>query len=512
MNYIIIKNVNNKKRSGVLLPLFSLPGKYGIGSLGQYCKKFIDFLSESKFSYWEVLPINMTNIEGSPYNLVDAFGTNYLYIDIDELIKEGLLNSRDIKGMNFCGDARNVNYPLVFETHRKLLFKAYKRDNLKSKYFKECINNKEIKEYAIYMTLKEKNNFKAWYDWELEDRYYCKEVEEYVLKNEEKLYLFYVWTQAKFKEQWDKIHDYAKSKNISLVGEISHFLGYDSCQMYMHPELFLVDKRNQITHVSGFPKDEFSNVGQKWGNPLYDWNYMKQDNYKWWNRRISEAFFYFDYVKLNHFRAFYKTYAIPFRAKNALKGEYIDGPKYDFFEDKLDQNLISSDLGKYSEDISKFALSLPYPVCRTTILGYVSFERKEFKKFLPSSLPINSYSYLGNHDNQPILLALKDLNEEDLLKVKEIIKEECTKLNVEFVDSTNIKYLASKTIELLFASNANNVTLQFQDVLFSYSERRTNTPGTVSSLNWSHRFLSSDLVKSTVNKFIELNQKYNRSI
>ena len=144
--------------------------------------------------------------------------------------------------------------------------------------------------------------------------------------------------------------------------------------------------------------------------------------------------------------------------------------------------------------------------------GYVSFERKEFKKFLPSSLPINSYSYLGNHDNQPILLALKDLNEEDLLKVKEIIKEECTKLNVEFVDSTNIKYLASKTIELLFASNANNVTLQFQDVLFSYSERRTNTPGTVSSLNWSHRFLSSDLVKSTVNKFIELNQKYNRSI
>ena len=159
--------MNNKKRSGVLLPLFSLPGKYGIGSLGQYCKKFIDFLHDSKFSYWEVLPINMTNIEGSPYNLVDAFGTNYLYIDIDELIKEGLLNSRDIKGMNFCNDARNVNYPLVFETHRKLLFKAYKRDNLKSKYFKECINNKEIKEYAIYMTLKEKNNFKAWYDWQL---------------------------------------------------------------------------------------------------------------------------------------------------------------------------------------------------------------------------------------------------------------------------------------------------------------------------------------------------------
>ncbi len=495
--------MNNKKRSGVLLPLFSLPGKYGIGSLGQYCKKFIDFLSESKFSYWEVLPINMTNIEGSPYNLVDAFGTNYLYIDIDELIKEGLLNSRDIKGMNFCNDARNVNYPLVFETHRKLLFKAYKRDNLKSKYFKECINNKEIKEYAIYMTLKEKNNFKAWYDWELEDRYYCKEVEEYVLKNEEKLYLFYVWTQAKFKEQWDKIHDYAKSKNISLVGEISHFLGYDSCQMYMHPELFLVDKRNQITHVSGFPKDEFSNVGQKWGNPLYDWKKHKETGYAWWIQRIAYCKKAYDVVRIDHFRGFDEYFSIPYGDTTARNGHWEKGPGYDLFktvEESLGKlNVIAEDLGYLTDTVKQMVADCGYPGMKVFEFAFDSRDSSGTSNYLPYNYTENSVVYTGTHDNETMIGWLKNILPEERQMLKDYLH----------YDGDDDAVLVDMSIDCIMASVSDKCIVPMQDYLKLDNTARMNKPNTLGN-NWMWRLDKNAFSDSLKERMRDITVKTNR--
>lgn len=503
--------MNNKRDSGVLLPLFSLPGKYGIGTLGKSAYKFIDFLKECGFSYWELLPLNPINNDNSPYNTSDAFAYNYLYIDLEMLVDEKLLTSRDFQNVDFGNDATKINYSLLFKNRKDVLYKAFRRDDLDNKYFKECLDNNDLKDYVLYMCLKEKNNFKPWYNWKLEDRYYSEDLIDIVTKEFDKKYKFYIWIQAKFLQQWHKLHEYAKSNGIELIGEIPHFLGYDSTQMYIHPELFLVDKRNQITHVSGFPPDEFSKVGQKWGNPLYDWDYIKQDGYKWWNRRINSALKMFDYVKLNHFRAFYQTYAVPFRAINAKHGEYVFGPKKDFFLDKLDSNLIASDLGKYDEAITDFVNDLPYPVLRTTILGFTKNSISDNEKFLPTNLPSNSYSYIGNHDNNPLILTLYDMNKDEFNSFKKILEKECNKLNLDFnKNEKSIKYYAYKTIESLFASDANHITLQIQDVLLTRNVMRTNCPGTVNNNNWSYRILSTDLNKNIVSKFKEYNSKYNR--
>lgn len=499
------------KDSGVLLPIFSLPGKYGIGTIGQYAYKFIDFLEKAGFSYWEILPLNPVNNDNSPYSTSDVFALNYLFIDLDELIDEGLLSSRDLKDVDFGKNSKRIDYNLLFKNRKEVLFKAYRRDENKTKLIDDVIKNKDLKDFAIYMTLKEINNFKPWYDWKLEDRFFSSEVEQYVIKKENKLFNYYLWTQAIFLKQWEKMHNYAKSKGIALIGDMPHFLSYDSTQMYMHPELFLVDKRNQIKFVSGFPPDEFSKVGQKWGNPLYDWEYMKQDNFKWWNRRISYGFILYDYVKLSHFRAFYRTYAIPFRAINAKHGEYIESPKEDFFKDKLNMRLIASDLGKNDESIDKFVSNLPYPVLRTTILPFVEKNIKNYEKNLPSNLPINSYSYVGNHDNNPLMQTLYDFDKNEFNNCKQIIAEESKKLNVEYYENDkSIKYHASKIIELLFASNAQHVILQFQDLLLTREASRTNVPGKVLEENWSYRILSNDINDRLAIKFKELNIKYNR--
>lgn len=499
------------KDSGVLLPIFSLPGKYGIGTIGEYAYKFIDFLAKAGFSYWEILPLNPINNDNSPYSTSDVFALNYLYIDLEELIKEGLLSSRDLKDVDFGKNSKKIDYSLLFKNRKEVLFKAYRRDKNKDKLVKEAVKNNDLKDYAIYMTLKELNNYKPRYDRKLEDRFFSNEVEQFVMKEETKLFDYYLWTQAKFLIQWDKLHKYAKSKGISLIGDMPHFLSYDSTQMYIHPELFLVDKRNQIKFVSGFPPDEFSKVGQKWGNPLYDWEYMKQDNYKWRDRRISYGFKLYDYVKLSHFRAFYQTYAIPFRAVNAKHGEYIQSPKEDFFKDKLNMKLIASDLGKNDEAVEKFVSTLPFPSLRTIILPFVEKNIRNFEKNLPSNLPINSYSYVGNHDNNPLMQTFYSFYKNEFNNCKHIISEESKKLKIEYYEEDkSIKYHAFKIIELLFASNASHIILQFQDLLLTRDAYRINIPGKVSEDNWSYRIMSNDINDRLAQKFKELNLKYNR--
>ncbi len=501
----------SQKECGVLLAISSLPGKYGIGTLGENAFKFIDFLSETGFSYWEILPIEDIGGGNSPYDIPSAFSLNYLLIDFDELIKDGLLTSRDFTGINFTQSPRKVNYASLKIIKENLLKIAFRRFNKEDKEFLEFKNNNYRFQYALFRTIKSLNNNNSWYNFRLEDRYYSEEIKEEYTKKHADLIDYYLFLSFIFIKQWDKLHAYAKSKHIDIIGEVPHFLSYNSDAMYMSPELFLIDKRNIPTYVVGFPPDYFRKDGQKWGYPLYDWEYMELNNYKWRKYRLNLSKSFFDRTKLNHFRGFVEVYAVPFRSKNAKKGIYLKGPGIKFIEDiKSNLNLIANDAGMYSEKVDNFVKESGLPGLR--IFFRNMFDTKFYKEeLLPSNISENVYLYLGDHDNNTIKGTYETLDPEMIKLGDQRIKEEAHKLGVEVIEGASLFEKSRLAIEVALASKANHVTLMMSDILFQGKEARMNVPGTVNEENWTYRFLWSDLTTHLKNSIKEILVKYNRS-
>ena len=499
------------RKSGVLLHISSLPGKYGIGTLGKSAYKFIDFISEAGFSYWEILPLTMTSISNSPYQGLSAFGLNQYFIDYEMLIKDKLLTTRDLSKFVFTNDARKTDYKRVFTNSNKILKKAFKRFKRNNDEFRAIKANPYYKNYAIYMTLKENNRFKAWYDWNLRDRYYSPDVEKEVFDKYGDKFDFYIFTQYIFLKQWRALKEYANSKGIKIIGEIPFYLGYDCDAVYTQPELFMLDNHNMMKDVAGFPPDDFSREGQIWGNPLYNWAYMRQDNYSWWNGRFNQAFELFDYVKVNHFGGFYKAYAINFRNQNARSGKFVYGPYLDFFDSFNRDTIFANDLGALTVDVERFTVDSNFFKVRTMISSLFKF-KKTIEKSLPSELDERTLAYIGNHDNLGLRPRIKQMNKDDYATLRNIVMNECFKLGVSF-DSENImrKYLADKIVELLYASKAEYVTLTTQDILYQDKYSRMNIPGVYSKNNWTYRILLSDLTPRIKDNLKKLNKLYGRN-
>ena len=500
------------KECGVLLPIFSLPGKYGIGTLGHNAYKFIDFLSECGFSYREVLPVEDIGNGNSPFDIPSAFSLNYLFIDFDLLVEDGILNSRDFAGIDFFDSPRKVNYSKIKIAKDKILRIAFKRfDKTDADFLSFKENNSFRYNYALFETIKTFNNGKAWFDFRLEDRYYVSEIKKEYETFHHDTIDYYLFLAYIFKKQWKKMHDYAKSKGIDIIGEIPHFLSYNSDAMYMTPELFLIDKRNIPTFVVGFPPDDFRKEGQKWGYPLYDREYMKTTNYKWWRYRLDAAYSLFDRIEVNHFIGFYKTYAVSFRSKNGKKGKYFKGPGLDFINDvKKDYPLIANNTGIYPEDTQKFINESNLETL--TLIGPNFFQEKFFNEnCLPSNINENTYLYLENHDYMPLKGFLSSLTEEQKILAENRIKSEARKLNVENEESISLFEKARYLMKLALASRANHVTFTMQDILFQGKDSRINEPGTVNEENWTYRFLRSDLSDAIVKEMKEMLIKFKRN-
>lgn len=501
----------NKKECGILLHISSLPGKYGIGTLGKNAYKFIDFLDECGFSYWEILPIEDVGKGNSPYDVPSAYSLNYLLIDLEELVEDGLLTSRDFADLDFGSSPRKVDYIKLKEAKTKILRQAFKRFDRTNHEYLDFQRNNYRYQYALFQTIKSKNQDKSWFDFKLEDRYFGTEIaEEYEKKYKDNID-YYLFVSYLFVKQWNKLHAYAKEKGIDIIGEVPHFLSYDSDSMYMNPELFVIDKRNIPTYVVGFPPDNFRKDGQKWGYPLYDWDYMKMNNYKWWRYRLDSAKLSYDRIKLNHFRGFYKIYAVNFRSKNARKGIYLKGPGLDFVNDiKKEYTLIANNLGTYSKEISDFAEQTGLPTLSVVFGNF--FATKFFAdSFLPSNVNENTYLYLDNHDNLPMKGLLETLTEEEKALGEKRIIEEAEKLNVPLKKGMSLFEKTRFLFELAFASKADHVTLTMQDILFQGKESRMNEPGTVNENNWSYRFLWHDLSLEIEKNLKDLIFKYNRN-
>nr|WP_330369766.1 4-alpha-glucanotransferase [Butyrivibrio sp. FCS014] len=330
----------SKRRCGVLMPVFSLPSKYGIGTFSKEAYEFVDFLKDAGQSYWQILPLGPTSYGDSPYQSFSTFAGNPYFIDIEALINDGLLTEAEADKCDFGGSEEYIDYEKQYKSRLKLLKKAYdRREEVASskklmkefEAFKKSKDNDWLADYSLFMALKNDNSGRAWNTWDEGIRLRKPAALKAARAKFAEEIDFYSFLQYLFSAQWTALKSYANEKGIRIVGDIPIYVAFDSADTWANPQLFLLDKKNTPIDVAGCPPDAFSATGQLWGNPLYRWDYHKETGYKWWMKRIAHCYKLYDVIRIDHFRGFDEYYAIPFGNPTAENGEWRKGPGYDLF-------------------------------------------------------------------------------------------------------------------------------------------------------------------------------------
>ncbi len=494
------------RTSGILLHISSLPNKYSIGSLGKEAYSFIDFLKKSDVHVWQILPLNITSYGNSPYQSPSSIGLNYYFISLDTLHDKNLLLDEDL---SLCLDSSDrVDYSRLFNERINILKKAFSRFDKEDVSFKNFVSSKTYSDVAFYMVLKELNSYKPWYLWDEKIRTYSSKLENEIISNNYDLYLFYLWTQYEFLNQYNALKDYAHKNGILIMGDMPFYLAYDSVECYKYRQYFDFANDHPIS-VAGCPPDYFSPTGQLWGNPIYNWEYIKSENYKFINDRINYNLKIFDILRIDHFRGFSSYYSIPFGEKTAINGKWIKGPGFDLFKDKLDLNIIAEDLGLIDDDVRKLLKDCNYPGMK--VLQF-AFDNDVDNPHKPSNSSENYICYTGTHDNQTTLGFIKSLDKQQLKSFKDDVKNECKLLNISYDDRNEIA-LASTINRIAFNSKCNMAILPIQDVLFIDDQGRMNIPSVMDG-NWEFRLKEDDLTDEVSTylqnlvKFSKRNNKY----
>lgn len=409
------------RKSGILMPIFSLPSPHGIGTLGKAARDFIDFLHKGKQSLWQILPIGTTTFGDSPYQSFSSFAGNPYFIDLDLLIDEGLLKKTEIETFDFCDDSEHVNYEKLYNNRYKVLKIAFGRFNQDNDY-KNFIdkNSYWLDDYALFMSLKSANDGIPWYEWDEP----LKRRESAAINNAKKVLAediaFHKFLQFKFNEQWTALKKYANENDIEIIGDIPIYVALDSADVWSAPQQFELDDDFTPKAVAGVPPDAFSEDGQVWGNPLYNWNYMKNTGYAWWKQYLSYALERYDIVRIDHFRGFESYFSIPFGNKTAKGGKWIKGPDTDLFKafkDEFGENLpiIAEDLGVITPAVRNLLSYTGFPGMK--VLQF-AFSGNSDNAYLPHNIIKNSVVYTGTHDNDTIMGWLKNSNADSVKQAK----------------------------------------------------------------------------------------------
>ncbi len=475
-----------ERECGILLHISSLPSKYGIGSLGKEAYEFVDFLKKSNCNIWQILPLNVTSFGDSPYQSPSNYGLNYYFIDLDTLINKKLLTKEEVTSTCWGNNEERVDYGILFNNRLKVLRKAFNRFDKTNLEFKEFIkNNPQYKDFAIFMVLKDINHLKPWYEWENKYKTYSLELEKELIQNNKDDILFYIWTQYEFLNEYNSLKEYAHKNKIKIMGDLPIYVAFDSLEVWKYPSLFELDSNHYPVNVAGCPPDCFSVDGQLWGNPLYNWTYHKETNYKWWNERINNALKFFDYLRIDHFRGFSGYYSIPFKDTTAKNGKWIKGPGFDLFKDKLDYPIVAEDLGMIDDDFIEFFNKCGYPGMKIVTQCFDDPDKTNIWR--PSNYTYNFFSYSGTHDSQTCRQFIDDLTKDEKKMFLEILEDECKRFRIPFVKDLSNKELTLKVCELNIASSTKAAILPLQDLFAIGAEGRMNFPSTLGSSNWSWR-------------------------
>ena len=465
------------RASGVLMPIFSLPSKYGIGTLGKEAYNFVDFLKKAGQTYWQILPLGVTGFGDSPYQCYSAFAGNPYFIDLEMLCEDGYLSKEYVESFDWQ-DNDKVDYETLNKNRYCVLRKAYSVfKNEKPLDFKkfETENKFWLQDFALYFALKDYHNGASFDCWE-ED---FKNRDAKALKKAEKDFAddigFYKMVQYLFFKQWFKLKNYANQNGVYIIGDIPIYVALDSADVWSNPSQFQLDENLAPKAVAGCPPDAFSEDGQLWGNPLYDWKKMKADGYSWWTERISNALKVYDTVRIDHFRAFSAYFSIPAGDETAKNGKWVKGPGRAIFEQfsktlgKL--NIIAEDLGTIDEPVRKLLKFTGFPGMK--VLQF-AFDPESESSYLPHNIDKNCVVYTGTHDNDTAIGYMKSASDMEIKFVREYLRiSEDESFNWAFIKSA-------------MATPADTVILQMQDFLGLDNTARINTPATTQN-NWQWR-------------------------
>lgn len=485
------------RMAGVLLHPTSFPSKYGIGDLGKAAYQFIDFLVEAGQRIWQVLPLGPTSFGDSPYQSFSSFAGQPLLISPDLLLEEKLLVEEDFVGMPDW-DNSIVDYGTVITYKTVLLKKAYdaftvtSNHQLEKEYQDFCEENREwLDDYALFMAGKEAHDGHSWLAWEDSLRNPTMEEKqewEYQLRTSIRYYKF---IQFLFFRQWFRLKEYANQKGVFIVGDIPIFVALDSADVWANKGMFQLDSRGYPIVVAGVPPDYFSETGQLWGNPLYDWEVMKQDNYRWWIQRVKAQLKLVDFLRIDHFRGFEAYWAVPYEEKTAIRGEWKKGPFKDLFyaiEKELGKDIpiFAEDLGIITPEVEELRDTFRFPGMK--ILQF-AFDNTEENNFLPHYYSDNCICYTGTHDNDTTIGWYKNASGAS--------KEKCKKyMNIQGEDFSEIVW---GFIRMAYGSTAKYAVIPLQDLLEKDSKSRMNIPSTPSG-NWAYRYEERELTKELADK------------
>lgn len=489
-----------KRSSGVLLPLYAVPSPHGVGSMGESARRFIDFLSRSGQSWWQLLPLGLTDGAGSPYSSVSTFAGNPIYIDLDELRDEGLLTAAEAASADVCGQDEWFDSAAVTFSREKLLRIAFGRgrERYSAQLADFSAHTGWLRGYALYMALKRRFDGKPWYEWP-DDIKFRRADAVSALELEMRDEIEYrEFQQLLFFRQWERLRAYARKNGVGIIGDVPIYVAADSADVWMEPWFFKLDDGYMPTEVAGVPPDYFAKDGQLWGSPLYDWERMRGDGWGWWIRRIDGASKLYDVVRIDHFRAFASYWAVPYGEKTAKNGQWRQGPGLALVSTLQnwfrDTRFIAEDLGVLTPDVKELLQACGLPGMK--VLEF-AFSPDGSSDYLPHKYGRNCVCYAGTHDNNTVVGWLEDASADELDFAK--------------------KYLAINGEEgwcwgLLrggMSSCADLYIAQMQDLLEKPGECRTNTPGTASG-NWRWRMEPGECSPELSEKLLRYTKMYGR--
>ena len=491
-----------KRSSGVLMHITSLPGEFGIGTFGKSAYDFVDFLEETKQTYWQILPLTTTSYGDSPYQSFSAVAGNLNLIDFSLLKEEGLLEESDYSNVNFGKNPEKIDYALLFEVRRPILEKAVantaKYSNVLAEIEKfEKDNSSWLADYAEYMAIKESFGYQSFIHWDEDIKKGEKAAREKYRTELQDSIRYYTVTQYFFFKQWLALKEYANGKGVKIIGDMPIYVSADSVEMWTMPELFKVDENNEPLYVAGCPADDFSPTGQLWGNPIYDWEKHKEQGFSWWIYRVQESFKIYDVLRIDHFKGFSDFWQIDKDAENAVNGTWEAGPGIELFQKIKEQlgdlPIIAENLGFIDAKAEKLLDDSGYPGMKILQFAFPGDDNLD----RPHHYTQNSVAYTGTHDNDVVNGWYEKLSESE----QELVSE--------YLNRRDDETITEAMIRGIYSSVSDYAIVTMQDLLDKDATSRMNVPSTVGG-NWEWRMLAEDLTEERKEFLKNITVRYSR--
>ena len=490
------------RKSGILMHISSLPGPYGVGSLGAAAYAFVDFLVAAGQSYWQILPLNPTGFGDSPYQSFSTFAGNHYLIDLDTLVSQGLLLPEELQGIDWGSDPGRVDFGRLYTERTRLLKLAHSRFT-EDEAFENFVRDNVLwlEDYALFMAIKEHFHGRDWQCWSVSLLMRLPPVMDAYREELRDAIRFQYFLQYQFFRQWKALRAYANSKGIKIIGDVPIYVPLDSADVWAEPELFQLDASRRPKVVAGCPPDSFSADGQLWGNPIYDWPRHHDERYHWWIRRMKAAARMYDVVRFDHFRGFESYWAVPADAKTAASGAWQKGPGMDFVgaikKALPDLQIIAEDLGFVTDEVRQLLRDSGYPGMKVMEFAFDTREPSA-RDYLPHRYPVNSVVYSGTHDNLTLQQWFDEAAAEDVRSAWDYLG-----LNEQEGPVWGMIRGAMGSVSKL-------CIIQMQDYLEIGAEGRMNHPGTLTTANWTWRANPGFADEKLAKKIRTLTERYDR--